>query len=249
MVTVSQEKKTLKEAAEEEAAAAEAEAEGLDLGAPDREDPEEPQYVPKKPTKKMVKTAEKVWDTISEADIIGADNAISALLQLIDVHPLFTPPEEWPGKEADEYLKSEHIERLATVLCKGCPKLTVKPDTLVFLWRNKDKWQSGGKTVRGNTAKFNARTRFLQEGKLAAVEINYHHWLTLNPLQRVFALYHELRSLGADGSQQTPEFVGYFDEMEVFGPRVFREMMELARVVEVGSRVTHEHQLPLFPDE
>lgn len=248
MVTVTQEKKSLKETADEEAAAVEEEFEGLDTEAPE-EEAEEEQYVRPKPTKKQVKTAEKVWDTIQEADIIGADNAVSSLIQLIDVHPLFTPPEEWPAAEEAEYCQSELIERMATVLCKGAKKLWVNPDDLVFLWRNKDKWQSGGQTVRGNVARFPTRVRHLLDGKLAAIEINYHHFLTLNPLQRTFTLYHELRQISAEGKLNQPDFGGFYDEIEVFGPRVFREMVELARVVEVGSRVDHQYQLPLFDDE
>lgn len=227
------------------------EPEGLDLAPPEDGEPdapEVPEYVAPKPTAKQKKTADKVYDTLKGQDIIGADAAVSAMLQLIDVHPSFTPPEEWPGSESDEYYKSSQLAAMSELLCKGCPKLTVKPKGVIFLWRNKEKWTSAGKTVRGNVAKLNTRVRYLQKGKRAVVEINYHHFRTLNPLQRTFALYHELRQLTEDGSIQPAEFSGFYDEMEVFGPRVFREMMELARVVEVGSRVEHEHQLPLFPD-
>jgi hypothetical protein len=81
------------------------------------------------------------------------------------------------------------------------------------------------------------------------VEMNFHHFKTLNPLQRTFALYHELRQVSADGGKAAPDFSGFYDEMEIFGSRVFREMMELARVIDVGSQVTFQHQLPLFEEE
>ena len=227
---------------------AEPDLEGLDTSAPDGEE-QSPDYVAPTPTKKQVETAEKVYDAIKSADIVGADNAVSALLQLIDVHPSFTPPDEWPGPEEDEYEESHQLALMADILCRGCPKLTVKPKDVVFLWRNKEKWMAGGKTVRGNVKKFPVRVRYLLDGKRAAVEINYHHWKTLNPLQRTFTLYHELRQLAGDGSVQKPDFTGFYDEMEVFGPRVFREMMELARVVEVGSKVDHQFQLSIFEDQ
>lgn len=247
-VAKKKEEETLAETAEREATEAEAEAEeGLDLGAPEGEgEPDEPTYTPPTPTAADKKTATKVYSELKKVDILGSDAAVAGLLQIIDIHPQFTPPEEWPGDEEDEYHESPRLQAMAEILCKGCPKLTVDPTDVVFLWRNKEKWQSGGKTVRGNVKSFPTRVRYLLEGKVAAVEINYHHWKTLNPLQRTFAMYHELRQIAPRGSIQPPEFSGFYDEMEVFGPRVFRDMMELQRVVEVGSQVTFPHQLSLF---
>jgi hypothetical protein len=223
---------------------------GLDLSAPPEDgEPDEPKYIPPTPSADDKKTAEKVYTALKKADILGADAAISGLLQLLDVHPQFCTPEEWPGDEDSEYCVSERLESMAEILAKGCPKITIKPQDIVFLWRNKEKWLSGGKTVRGNVKSFPKRVVYLLEGKVATVEINYHHWKTLNPLQRAFSLYHELRQLAPTGATVPPEFSGFYDEMEVFGPRVFREMMELQRVVEIGSQVQYQHQLSLFEDE
>jgi len=251
MVSVTQQRQSPPDEPEDEGIEEET-TDGLNLEAPpgdEDQESESPPYVAPTPSKKDVKTAEKVWESIKGADIIGADSAVSSLLQLIDVHPLFTPPEQWPAEEEDEYCESSQLALMASVLIRGCPKLTVNPNSVRFLWRNKEKWVSGGKTVRGNVAKHNTRTRFLTDGSVASLEINFHHWKTLNPLQRTFALYHELRQLDQAGSLLGPDFTGFYDEMEVFGPRVFREMMELQRVVEIGARVEHLHQLPLFPEE
>lgn len=225
---------------------------GFDLDAsPDEAavQPGDEGYVAKEPTDDDRKNAEQVFKAISKADILGPDGAVSALLQLIDVHPKFTPPEEWPEAEGVEYSLSDVLSEMGKILLKGCPKLGVKHPRVVFLWRNKEKWVSGGKTVRGKTASFNTRVRTLLSGKVGAVEINFHHFRTLNPLQRIFSLYHELRKLGADGGIQKPDFAGFYDELELFGPRVFRDMVELARVIEVGSEVTYQYQLPLFDGE
>jgi len=251
-VTVAASKEeTLAEVAIREAEGVEAEVEGLDTGAPPEEDgePDQPEYVPPTPSADDKKTAEEVYTELKKADILGHDATVNGLIQLIDVHPQFTPPEEWPGKEDEEYCESDRLHSMAEILAKGCKRITVSPRDVVFLWRNKAKWVQGGKTVRGNVKSLPLWVRYLLEGKVAAVAINYHHWKTLNPLQRVFALYHELRQVGSDGRMVKPDFTGFYDETVIFGPRVFREMMELQRVVEIGSRVTYRHQLPLFEDE
>ena len=58
------------------------------------------------------------------------------------------------------------------------------------------------------------------------------------------AVYHELRD--ATG---TPDFTGYYDELELFGMRAFRELVELGRTVGLAETVEHPHQLPLFEDD
>ena len=239
---------SLADVADREAAEAEEEFTGLDTGAPDDGEPDEPTYTPPVPTAGDKKTAEKVYAELKKVDILGHEAAVNGLLQLLDIHPVFCTPGEWPGDENDEYHESTRLHAMAEILVKGCPKLTVDPSKVIFLWRNKEKWLSGGKTVRGNVKSFAQRVVYLLEGKVATVEMNYHHWKTLNPLQRVFSLYHELRQLAQTGKTVPPEFSGFYDEMEVFGPRVFREMMELQRVVEVGSQVTFPHQLSLFEE-
>jgi hypothetical protein len=248
MASNAQNTESLKEIAEREAQEAEAEF-TLDTGAPPDEEGGDPVYMPPTPTADDKKNAAEVLKAIKAADILGSDAAVSGLLQLIDIHPRFTMPEEWPGKEDQEYLESEILTEMSAILIKGCAKLTIDPSRLVLLWRNKEKWTQGGKTVRGNVKSLPDRVRYLLDGKCAVVEMNFHHFKTLNPLQRTFALYHELRQVSADGGKAAPDFSGFYDEMEIFGSRVFREMMELARVIDVGSQVTFQHQLPLFEEE
>ena len=240
---------TLVQVAEREAAEAESEEVTLDTDMEEETEPDEPKYTPPKVTAADRKAANAVLKATQDADILGPEGAVSALLQLIDIQPMFTMPEEWPGDEEDEYFESKVLEDMARILGKGCPRITVNPLKVVFLWRNKEKWTAGGKTVRGNVKSFPTRVRYLLENRVACVEINFHHYKTLNPLQRIFTLYHELRQLSPDGGILKPDFSGFYDEMEIFGARTFRENMELARVMELGAQVTHQHQLPLFDEE
>lgn len=236
---------TLADVADREATEAEEEFAGLETGAPDDEAEDQPEYTAPVPSKKDIDTANKVYAAIKKVDIHGADGAVSALLQLIDIHPKFTRPQEWPGKEEEEYHESELLHEMALILTKGCKKLTVDPKDLIFLWRNKEKWEQGGSTVRGNVKSFPKRVIFLLKGKTDCIEMNFHHWKAMNPLQRIFSLYHELRR----AAQPKPDFTGYYDEVETFGSRVFRDMVELRRVMEVGAQVQHQFQLPLFEDD
>jgi hypothetical protein len=223
----------------------------LDTGSPEEESPavEEPQYEPPEATAAEKKTAAKVYRALKDADILSPEAAVDGVLQLMDILPVMTVPEEWPGVTGEEYSAAPMVGEMADILIKGSPRLTIKDTDLICLWRNKEKWVKGGKTVRGNAKPFDTRVRHLVDGKKASIEINYHHFLTLNPLQRTFAVYHELRLLAEDGSKRKPDFEGFYDELEIFGSRVFRDMMELARVMELGAQVTYQHQLPLFEEE
>jgi hypothetical protein len=207
-----------------------------------------PRYEPPEASAKDRKTAGGVLGALKGADILGPERAIEGILQVMDIVPSMTVPREWPGGD-QEYCESELLETMAGILIKGCPKLTINPKDLIFLWRNKEKWTAGGKTVRGNVQKFPTRVQYLVEGRKACLEINYHHFKLINPLQRVFSLYHELRKLDPEGSTQPPDFAGFYDEFELFGARTFRENMELARVMEIGAQVTLAHQLPLWEDD
>lgn len=227
----------------------EAEPGGLDLSAPPDEESAEPSYTPPNPSTKDKKIAGAVLTNLKKADILGPERSIEGLLQVVDIVPSMTVPDEWPGDDGQEYHESEMLEIMAGILIKGCSKLTINVGDVVFLWRNKEKWVQGGRTVRGNVKSFPHRVRHLLEGRKACVEINFHHFKTINPLQKVFTVYHELRQLGEDGGIRKPDFTGFYDEFELFGARTFRENMELARVMEIGAQVQYEHQLPLWEEE
>ena len=177
----------------------------------------------------------------------GPEQTVEALIQAVDVVPELCRPEEWPGETDGEYHRAPQLDEIGALLLKGCrAKLPISPKHVVFLWRNKEKWTLRGVTVRSNTKSFDQRTSFLLKGRLAVVEINFHHWKTLNPLQKIFTVYHALREIDEDGASQHPDFEGYLDELEVFGPRVFRDMALLAASIERGSERELPYQLSIF---
>lgn len=209
-------------------------------------------YIPPEPTADQVKAAEAVLKELkARAEEYGASGTVEALLQLVDIHPKFVTPDEWTAGEANEYDDAPVVQNIATFLLRGCKKLQGDPKHMTFLFRNKDKWLERGRPKRGQTAKLDTRMQYLTEGVITSVEVNYHHWLTLNPLQKVQTIYHLLRGRDSSGKKVDPDFVGYFDELEVFGLRTFSELLALHRALEAAEMVELPHQLSLFdgPDE
>ncbi len=207
-------------------------------------------YIPAEPTKDELTAATSVYTALKKGVAkYSDDQTVSALIALVDVHKAFSTPENWMAEEDDEYEESSVVANIAKYLLLGCRQLDLKPTSLVCLWRNKDKWMDGERTKRSASTKFNTRTQFLVEGKKAAIEINFHHWLTLNPLQKVQTIYHELRGRSGDGVAIAPDFVGFFSELEVFGARSFHEFIELGRSVALAETVEHPHQLDVFVDD
>lgn len=245
---------TLAQVADREATTAELQQQTNDVGElgtddllGDEQAAEPAPYQPPTPTRKQSDAAKRIAKKLEDG-VFNTEETIEGLIGIVDVHPDYCTAAEWPGKAADEYHKAKVIQQIATVLCAGCAPLTLDPRQVVFLFRNKEKWMDGDSTRAGQSSKFDGRTQFLQK-RLVCVEINYHHWLTLNPLQKVFRLFHELRSRSVDGSVRRPDFTGYHDELALFGVRVFHETMALAQSVMLGSAVELDHQLPLFTDD
>lgn len=215
--------------------------------------PEEktPPYRPKAPSSEELRAAREVANRLKKPSEIGADNVISALVAIVDVIDPYKTPTEWPGKEDEEYSSKANdvLEAIARALEGGIRQVVVNPNSLAFLWRNKEKWTSKGETVRGKAVSLNTRSSFLAAGIRGVVEINFHHWLTLNPLQKVFTLYRELRRFDVETkTSRPPDFVGYFDELDLFGSRVFRDMVELESRMK-GSEADHPYQLSIFNGE
>jgi len=195
-------------------------------------------YTPPQPTQNEIRLAGEVLTELRDrAQDLGPQKTIEGLIQVVDVHPEFITPEGWPGEEDELYLEAGVVREIVNILLRGCgPKLAISPRKVACLWKNHEKWTKGGKTVRTQTVSHDARTRFYTGGVLATIEVNFHHFRTLNPLQKVFSLYHALRELDAAGSRQPPDFVGYFDELEVFGPYVFREMVTMFGAAKRGQQ-------------
>lgn len=175
-----------------------------------------------------------------------SEQTVDALVQIVDVHPTFTPPDEWQGEDDEEYREAYCVREMVTLLLRGCRTLAISPRKVTCLWRNKAKWTRGGKVVHAGSKSFDTRTQFLTGGVLASIEVNYHDFKALNPLQKVFVVYHALAELDAEGSSIPPDFSGYRHEIEVFGARVFRDMVSMAESVKKGLERAMPHQLSLL---
>lgn len=208
---------------------------------------QEATYIPPEPTKKDIANAEKVLQNLkAKVTTMGDENVISALLQVTDILHGFTAPEAWPEDEEVEYTHSQVVENMVQFLCLGCRRLEMDPAKIVCLWRNKDKWMDGDRPRRGQTTKLDTRMQHLLPGKTMVLEVNFHHFLTMNPLQKIQSIYHLLRERDAEGSKTRPDFVGYMDELELFGLRTFHELLALEYAMRNAQEVEHPHQLPLF---
>lgn len=257
-------KSSLKETAEREAAEAEKEAaekeatevqlktdvEPGEQGIATQEEEPSAEYVAPEPSEEQVAAAREVLAQLEDrVREYGPERTVDALMQVIDVLPEFTTPEEWPLDEEDEYAEAALVGRIGSFLLRGCSKLKLSPKHVVWLWRNREKWTSKGRTVRGAALTLNTRARFLTDGKKAVIEVNFQHWKTLNPQQRVLVVYHELRCLDAEGKTVAPDFEGFNDELEIFGTRTFREMVALETAVQRGAERELQYSLSLLEAE
>jgi|GEM_PF-3494234 len=207
-------------------------------------------YVPPEPTPDEVKTAEEVFTELQQQGPrqIGAERTIEALLQIVDRRPQFVCPMDWMGEEDEEYREAPLVERIGGLLLQACPKLEISQRKVIYLWRNKEKWTSKGVTVRSKANGLSKRVQFLAEDAYAVVEVNFHVFKHMNPLQKVATIYHALRALDTDGKQRPNDFEGFFDELELFGVGTFREMVTMANALERGKSVDHPHQLSLLDE-
>lgn len=208
-----------------------------------------PDYVPPDPTREQVKNATSVFQELqSRARDMGAERVIEALLQVVDTHPEFITPMEWPGEKEDEYRESSVVQRIASFLISGCPKIEISPRKVVCLWRQKESWQSKGVTIRSDAKSFSKLTRFLTEGAYATIEVNYNLFRHMNPLQKIFTIYDALRHLDNEGKMRPHDFDGFFDEVELFGPAVFQEMVSMVNALERGKDRALPYQLSLLDE-
>lgn len=211
--------------------------------------PVEEPYVPPEPTDKQLKAAKAVLKELtSRGEAYSPGDTVAALLQVVDVVDPFRTPEHWPADEEDEYAPAPVVAQIVKALSRGASKhIRIKPSKTLCLWRNKDKWMDGDRPKRGATAKLDTRTQHLLEGAQLVIEVNFHHWLGLNPLQKVQTIYRLLRERDEDAGKRRPDFVGYLDEVEIFGLRTFHDMVALEFSLAKAKEVTHPHQLP-FPE-
>lgn len=236
---------TLKEAAEEEAAAAEAEFEALSQGnveaatPPDRvaEEAEEDQEAfTREAGDSEIEAARQVaFELEARAHTMGDLAVVDALIQIVDIHPDFTIPKAWPGKMTDVHRDSPVLKRIGTILCRGCSQLEVGSTTLLYLWKNKKTWTKDGQPVTTLPQLFNPLTSYLADGAAGAVVGNYQHYRLLNSRQKVAAIYGSLRQISEEGSKLPRHFTGFFDELELFGAGTWEAGAKLQRALEASA--------------
>ena len=217
-----------------------------DQGSATQDDREDPTYAPSEPNKDQLKLAEAAYQELKEAHDLGADLTITKLISIVDVHGRMQTPTGWPGEEDDLYVEAPVLKEIGVPLLKGCEKLEMEIPRIVWLFVNRTKWKSHGKTVRGKSKGLDARAEFLTGGKRAFVEINYHLFKTMNPRQKVATVYACLRRLARDGKTIAPDFSGFFDELSLFGLHTYRETIALQRAVEDGQQLKLPFQMSVL---
>jgi len=252
---------SLRKVADREAEAAEAEV-GLTVedggqvevepgeqGIATQEEDEVPEYVPPEATKEEVATARKALAELRrQVRNIGGERTVEGLIALMDVHPDLTTPLEWQGENDEEYRPAQVVERVVALLTAGCPQIEITPKKVICLWRNKQTWTSRGVTVRSRAKSLGGLDRYLTDDCWAVLEVNFHLFKHMTPLQKVWTCYHALRELDGKGKLRPADFVGYFDELEIFGARVFRDTVRLANSVKRGLDTEHPFQLSLLEE-
>lgn len=232
----------LKETADREAEQAEAEAAGAKGKKPVSD---APRIWNRTATQEEIARAEGVLQNLrDEAHDMGPEAVIDALLQIVDVHPDFKVPNQWPGKSDETLVAAPFIAEIGKLMLRGCPKLEVSPSKVVFLWRNKKTWTSGGVTVFTKPVSLGELSTYFAKGAVAAVIANYQMFRIINTRQKNERIYAALRRFDAEGVIQPVQFSGFYDQIQLFGTGTNESDVHLIRAIEQGSR--REAQLP-FP--
>lgn len=230
---------TLKDVAEREAREAEAQIAAEEAAEVQGDGVDQPWE--REPTPEETENAGEVVSVLeAEAEEMGPEGTVDALIQVVDVHADFTVPNTWPGETDEEFREAPVLRRIGVLLAKASPKIEVSPYRVAFLWKNKKSWTRQGVQIRAQGKSLDGLTQFFTDGKVAAVIGNYQHFRLLNTRQKVASVYHALRSFDKDGAVIPNQFEGFFDELELFGTGTFQSDVALASAV---SRA-QERQLP-----
>jgi hypothetical protein len=256
--------KTLRKLADQEAEAAEAEAVQLGLiqGGADpfakpgeqgiaTQDEEPEAYTPPDPTQQELGLADEVFRNLDErAQEMDDLDVIEALISLVDVHKQFRTPTDLfasSDDEAEKYEPASVVGEIARLICRGCSAIEAPYRSLVFYFKDHEKWTSAGQKVHGKVKRFDGFLQYHLEGQKAAVIVNYHLWKVLNPRQKTFRVYNLLREIDASGARRAPDWTGYFEEPALFGAGVHEEWVRMAQAfVREAPNAGSTHQLSLL---
>ncbi len=208
-------------------------------------------YTPPEPSAPQLKLAEEVFQELDNRARLEPERIVSGLVAIVDVHKQFCTPELFGGKGEDReiYEPASVVGEIARLLCR-CTKIEVPYRKIGFWFKDHEKWTSAGVTVDAQVKRFDGFQQHINDGMLACVIVNYHHWKTLNPRQKVFTVYHALRQMDKDGKRVAPDWVGYFEEPALFGAGVHREMVTMARafVKDAPERAGEPFQLSILDE-
>lgn len=200
---------------------------------------EEPVFVRSASQQEIVFSQDILERLQKGAQDMGAEAVVDALMQLVDVHPLYVMPADWPGTSDEVLHESEFVQGIVSFLCRGCSSIEVSPSDVVCLFKNQRTWSHRGVQIRA-AAKRLDEVAAQETGKKAAVIANFPVFQLLNTRAKVAAIYHALRSIDAGGSRKAPQVEGWIDEYMLFGTGTTQTDVQLARAIEIGS----QRQLP-----
>lgn len=188
------------------------------------------EYEPKEPTEKELGLADEIFVQLDSDRTLEDQAVIDGLIRLVDVHKQFLTPELFGSRDNDDEIwqGASVVGEIARLLCR-CNKIEAPYRLVGFWFKDHEKWTSAGQTVEAQVKRYDAFHQHINDGQVAALIVNYHHWKTLNPRQKVFVVYHALRELDPKGKTLAPDWVGYFDEPGLFGAGVHREMVTMSR--------------------
>lgn len=207
------------------------------------------EYEPPEPSEGELKIADEIFQELDNRAKLADEDIVSGLIRLVDVHKQFLTPQDLFSTTDEVFAGAAVIDEIARLLCR-CTRIEVSYRKLGFWFKDHEKWTSDGQTVDAQVKRFDGFQQHINEGMVAAIVVNYHHWKTLNPRQKVFTVYHALRQLDEKGKRSAPDWVGYFDEPSLFGAGVHREMVTMARafVKDAPERAGEPYQLSILDE-
>lgn len=203
------------------------------------------------PTQQELLLAEDVFRNLDDNAQDMADmDVIEGLIALVGTHHQFRIPRDLFASNSDDSEKYEAasvVGEIARLICRGCSKIEAPYRSLVFYFKDHEKWTSAGQKVHGKVKRFDAFLQHHLEGQKAAIIINYHLWLVLNPRQMVFHCYNLLREIDANGKRRAPDWTGHFEEPGLFGAGVHEEWVRIAQAfVREAPEAGSVHQLSIL---
>jgi hypothetical protein len=148
----------------------------------------------------------------------------------------------WSGDDPFEYAFTP--QRIGEELIRRLPIFAdLRGKEIDYLYREKD-WKVRGAVAMGQMKNVTGLLR-RYSGKDFVAMFSFATWKQLSSWQKVALVYHELRHASADGALRPHQFEGFFDELEVFGVRTFKDWERLRTAVANGGQKSAQLELGL----